>query len=414
MDNEKDKQYIPYLILEDYLRKKYIPYFNLIDYFANYVAYYFNEEREEIVVNDFSSDVIKFMILYRNYNIYIYKDGKIECFLYDDDFYRIKKTNNKLLSFQKSKKTKENIEKYIIPVMKNSSYTDLILYRIPTNYDNLFVSVYVSSHQKVNLDIYVDHAYYGLYRKTISAKKEEQFMKPPIICSKKPRTKEEIEKRKKADSIRYSEEELGKIITSLKVDISVFPKEEQDKIKQFYVSNLGGLDEEKEKTLSEFRERHLKRIMLAYDKFKEIIEIINETKMELQVEKVRVENLRNVIFKNNGIPTDNGYIEFDDFFKNNMVLRMIDLGGLDLSDVNITNMDFSGTNVHIDPQTIYNRDMTGVNALGLHFSPFSDCFDGVILDGTKINDYEAMIDLDRVKSYNNKTLIRKEVVSKII
>ena len=46
-----------------------------------------------------------------------------------------------------------------------------------------------------------------------------------------------------------------------------------------------------------------------------------------------------------------------------------------------------------------------VNALGIKFSPFTDKFDDVILDGAKIDDWEAMINLEKVKSYNRQTVI---------
>ena len=50
--------------------------------------------------------------------------------------------------------------------------------------------------------------------------------------------------------------------------------------------------------------------------------------------------------------------------------------------------------------------MTNVNAKGIHF-PFYFSFEDTILDGCIIDDWEAMIDLDRVKSYNNSTYINK-------
>ena len=39
-----------------------------------------------------------------------------------------------------------------------------------------------------------------------------------------------------------------------------------------------------------------------------------------------------------------------------MILRMIDLSTIDLTNVDIRNMDFSGTNIQINPQTIYNKE----------------------------------------------------------
>lgn len=109
-----------------------------------------------------------------------------------------------------------------------------------------------------------------------------------------------------------------------------------------------------------------------------------------------------------------GYIEFEEFFKNNMVLRMLDLSKLDLTNVDIRGMDFSGTNIHIDPQKVYNNDLSYVNATDVKFSPFFDSFQDVVLDGTIINDYEANINLSLVRSYNGDTYISKDVVRVLV
>ena len=151
--------------------------------------------------------------------------------------------------------------------------------------------------------------------------------------------------------------------------------------------------------------------MLAYQKFKEITELLNDTKMDLNFDRVKIDNLRSVIFKNGGRPNNMGYIEFEDFFKNNMILRMLDLKDLDLTNVDIRNIDFSGTNIHIKPQVVYNKDMTGVNATDVEFSPFSDDFSDTILDRAVINDYQAQIHLDRTKSHKDAVLT-KEVISR--
>ena len=180
------------------------------------------------------------------------------------------------------------------------------------------------------------------------------------------------------------------------------------------MSNLGNLDSEKESKLNEYRQLQIDKILLAYKKIKEAIELLNNTQINLQFEKIEIDNIRTILFKNNGYPTEKGYIEFDEMFKNNMILRMLKLSTLDLKNVDIRYMDFSGTDIHFNPQTIYNRDMTGVNALGVHFSPFTDNFEDTILDDAIINDYEAMIYLDRVRSYNERTLIKKDAINKLI
>ena len=50
-------------------------------------------------------------------------------------------------------------------------------------------------------------------------------------------------------------------------------------------------------------------------------------------------------------------------------------------------------------------------AVDVRFSPFQDLFENVILDGAIINDYEAMINLNKVKSFNDSIIITKEVIS---
>lgn len=210
-----------------------------------------------------------------------------------------------------------------------------------------------------------------------------------------------------------NEQLIGKIYTNLTVDISSFDKDLQDELRYYQSAYRSGLEEEKAKEINSIRKLQVDRIMKAYSLFKELTELLNNAKMDLPLERIKIDNINQIIFKNSGIQNEVGYKEFEDFFKNNMILRMLDLSNLDLTDVDIRNMDFSGTNVHINPQTIYNKDMTGVNAIDVHFSPFTDSFDGVILDGALINDYEALIDFNKLKSYNNATVINNEVVSKI-
>ena len=185
----------------------------------------------------------------------------------------------------------------------------------------------------------------------------------------------------------------------------------QSEIYTYTQLDLMAEKKEVEEKQEEIKKEQIEKLVLAKQKLKEVAELLNSPQLSLKIDKIKIDNLRNIIFKNNGEFTEKGYIEFDDFFKDNMILRLIDLSDLDLSDVNITNMNFSGTNIHIDPQTIYNKDMTGVNATDVHFSPFLDKFDDVILDGAIINSPEIMIDVDKLKSYDENTLIKGEKIS---
>lgn len=203
-----------------------------------------------------------------------------------------------------------------------------------------------------------------------------------------------------------NEELIGKMYASLRIDISCFPKAWQQEIRNLDMAIRLGLEEEKKKQIDDFRKIQIDRIMKAYTLIKEAMELLNNAKTDLKFERIKIDNIEQIIFKNNGLPNSNGYIEFEDFFKSNMILRMLDLSTIDLTNVDIRGIDFSGTNIHINPQIIYNKDMSYVNAKGLKFSPFTDFFDGVILDGAVITDIEANINLDTLQSYNDETIIK--------
>lgn len=202
-----------------------------------------------------------------------------------------------------------------------------------------------------------------------------------------------------------NETAIANAYNGLKVDISSFSKELQEEIKYFENYHRLKLEESKDQETARLQKLQAERLMEAYKKFKEAAEMLVNLQMDVKLEKIKLDNLESIFFKNNGQPDALGAKVIDDMFKNNMLLRMLDLSTIDLTDVDIRNMDFSGTNIHIDPQTVYNKDMTNVNATGLKFSPFTDKFDDTILDGTIIDDLEAMIDFEKVKSYNNQTMI---------
>lgn len=409
MNVEIEKQFVPYLILEEYFKKKYLPDIKAINEFINYTASYFDVKKDKIWFHDDYEWVnnqrkygIEIEIRLENdnfYRIYFFQDESVQGDLFVKETFQSWKGTGldfKSYTFTKSSKTKSFFKFYW-----NRNISKLIKY-----YNELQTE---KSNYLLDIDInFLSGIKFQLYNKSFGNRKQ--------IYSKKIETEGEKQlfNDENEHENKFSEEDIGKILISSKVDISSFSKEEQEEIKQFYIASMGKLSKEEEKRLSDFRQLQIDRIMLAYQKFKEIAELLNDTKMDLKFDKVKIDNLRSIIFKNNGYPTENGYIEFDDFFKNNMILRMLDLSQLDLTNVNITYMDFSGTNIHINPQTIYNKDMTGVNALGVHFSPFRDSFDDTILDGALINDYEAMIDYNKLRSYNDNTVIKKEVVSKSI
>ena len=183
---------------------------------------------------------------------------------------------------------------------------------------------------------------------------------------------------------------IADIYSKIKVDISSFSNELQNEMQAFETYYKLKLQERADSEKTSLKVMQTKRIMDAYQKFKEATELLNSLKMEdITIDKIHMDDLDTM------------------FFKNNTLLRMLDLSSLDFTNVDIRGVDLSGTNANIHPQLIYNKDMSNVNASKIKFSPFKpeDRFDDVILDGTIIDDYEAMIDLNTVRSYNNQTVI---------
>lgn len=408
MNEYKGDQFVPYFILEKYFENKYLLFIKNKSKFIDYTASYFGIKQTEIRfftrfewINDQHIKYIHMEIYLKNGNFYeikFFKNGTITIelnLLISSSSYsktwRPTGADLKSFTFANSSKTKKFLNFYW-----NHKELELDMFypeKLKTNNNKILLYYKICSDNIIfRLDDNTFEDNRNIYRKYIDAK----GVKQAFAKSNK-------------DDNKYSEEDIGKMLIQLKVDISSLSEKEQEEIKQLYISTIGELEKEEEDRLREFRKIQINRIMLAYQKFKEIAELLNDTKMDLKFDKIKINNLENIIFKNNGNPTENGYIEFDDFFKNNMLLRMLDLSQLDLTNVNITNMDFSGTNIHIDPQIIYNKDMTGVNALGVHFS-ILDRFDDVILDGALINDWEAMIYFDKLKSYNDRTIVKRDVL----
>lgn len=165
------------------------------------------------------------------------------------------------------------------------------------------------------------------------------------------------------------------------------------------------LNEKEADEKSKTRKMQVERVLEAYKQLTEAIALLNNLQTEVNLERIKLDGIETIMFKNNRKPNRNGAIEIDDMFKNNMLLRMIDLSNVSLDGVDIRGIDFSNTNIHIDPQMIYNKDMTNVNASGVVFSPFSDKFDGTIIDGAIIDSPEAMINFETLKSFNEQTVI---------
>lgn len=445
---EEKKDYIPLIIVEQVLQKKITELNNKFLEYQNHISMLFGREciiefdkKEKYWIN------IKFNEgIFSQYNCIITFNTS-----WDINPIITYSKNGKSITITKLKDSYNN--NYFIDLLKKDTKTiEFLKYVI--NWQNLYLKNYIGI--KTNIGLFVnlfqsnrdvrvlvgDNNYNIKYERYCIRKNVWKELIPKGIpfdetITKIPRTYDFPSQREKhweamadegtnfyyykdesthtkeihfeSDKVKdiLNETDIGKIYAALTIDTSYFTPELQEEFKLAYLTNSAGLEEEKKKQINKLKQKQIERIKEAYKLFKELAELLNNSKLDdLKLEKIKLDDIEKIFFKNNGLPNEDGYIEISEFFRNNMILRMIDLSTIDLTNVDIRNMDFSGTNIQINPQTIYNKDMTNVNAKGVHF-PFYYSFEDTILDGCIIDDWEAMIDLDKVKSYNNSTYINK-------
>lgn len=452
LDRPTDDQFIPVslIAIEEVLKKKHLELSEKIKEFESYVSILLNRQCKVQISDEHDTEI---KIFYSNFlsskaiKCY-YKRNKDETWLGKDgpwEFFYLGKTDNTLHSDivcnilennevvnEFLKYLKEWKDKYKLPGIPNGIKrgmpTNLGLYVDFKNNLSDFCIVLspAENHNSKNLDnifnistVVLGGFYTGpdveRYKRDLKEawRKHMWFYYFKNVLTGQRNLKIEDDKIKEV----LNEDIIADIYSRIKVysggHIGAFSKELQEEFRTFESYYSLKLHESAESEKTSMKIMQTKRITEAYQKFKEAAELLNGLKTEDSfIDKIHVDDLETMFFKNDGKPNEYGFIEINEMFKNNNLLRMLDLSKLDFTNVDIRYMDFSGTNVHINPQTIYNKDMTGVNATGVHFSPFTDSFDNVILDGAIINDYEAMVDLDKLKSYSDTTVIKHEVVSK--
>jgi len=390
------------------------------------------EDKYGITIKDFYYS--KYYIANEEPNLFLYSNkGKIEFFINDyvnnldtgSVMTALKQYNKKDFLKTKWKLSDEDTEEFLDIFIRLYNFFGLRKRELYTDY-NYVLKTNIDLNVLLSFNLYVDtsngHGY--IFEKVLSDSSFEkcEMMNGQFLPDKYPKdcnfyyTKTVSENSvylcvNNNDIFNFLNEELiGKISTDVLVDVSSFSLPFQERIKYCNSILKLNLEEERATEIENSRNLERRRIMQFYNKFSELAALINNTSLDMDFKKIKFNELEKIIFKSYGLPNALGYIEFEDFFKNNMVLRMLDLATLDLTNVDIRGIDFSGTNIHINPQVIYNKDMTNVNATNVKFSPFFDSFDDTILDGTIINDHEANINLDKVRSYNENTHITNEVI----
>ena len=116
---------------------------------------------------------------------------------------------------------------------------------------------------------------------------------------------------------------------------------------------------------------------------KELLQTISDAMKELKelgalsiVDRIKVDD--DLLFVG-----DRDHLEFNPIFIN--YLGLIDLSSLYfVKNLKVSGIDFSGTNAYINPQVVYNNDMSNGNYSGLNFN--STSFNGVNICGSSFID----------------------------
>jgi hypothetical protein len=107
-------------------------------------------------------------------------------------------------------------------------------------------------------------------------------------------------------------------------------------------------------------------------KLKEALELLRDDGINLGIKKIQYDISFIVVGDHLEIPKD--FIQ---------VLKYIDLSLFDFDNVKVSGIDFRGCNVeHINPQRVYNKDLSNCNFEGVYINPFIS-FDDVDIRGAK-------------------------------
>ena len=118
--------------------------------------------------------------------------------------------------------------------------------------------------------------------------------------------------------------------------------------------------------------------------------------LQLQSALVELNKLTNGHSISSRITLDNIFVKVDshleipDIFKD--ILKFVDLNGIRFDNVKVSGIDFKDSNIDftlLNPQTVYNKDLSNCNFEGIYISPFIN-FKGVDIRGSHFsNDNDA-------------------------
>ncbi len=217
-----------------------------------------------------------------------------------------------------------------------------------------------------------------------------------LLQEEKERKKKDDEKKKKEQEEKERQEKLKRIEEQMKR-----LQAERDRVEQNEKEALAKIRE----GLAVLKDNGVKNLPVKKVEIENIF-AINDNHKEIDskyINLLMVIDLLNVRFTNvkvNGIDFRGTNIEISDDNLNPQTVYNKDLSNCNFegvyisptvrfTDVNINGIDFRGTNIEIggynlNPQTVYNKDLSNCNFEGIHISPLAN-FTGVNIKGTKFS-----------------------------
>ena len=200
-----------------------------------------------------------------------------------------------------------------------------------------------------------------------------------LINKDKIHIKEGIELLAREDFFYHSEEEIIKKL-----------KEEKERKRQEQENKRIQEIEEQKKKLQKEKEEHIKKQQEEKEKVqKEKIEALKQIQASLEkLKQLKIKEMPTIREKIENIFIINGdHKEIDSDYIG--ILMLIDLMLVNFTNVKVAGIDFRGTNIEIggynlDPQKVYNKDLSNCNFEGIFIKPFAD-FRGVDIRGSRFS-----------------------------
>ena len=174
----------------------------------------------------------------------------------------------------------------------------------------------------------------------------------------------------KDDFLYHNEDEIRELVKREREEDKKREEEENKKREQEKLKELKSASErEKASMISKKKE--------ALQQIKKSLEVLDELENKTQsYNKIQISNLF--------IDVSN-HREINPIFLDINMLKYIDLSLVSFKNVKISGIDFRGCNISLNPQEVYNKDLSGCNFEGIHIEPFMN-FSGVDIRGARFSD----------------------------